>query len=159
MTSILKDTDNSGSSIIHPSRDVQNTQSFTDYTSRIWLLCSDYSCKSPQTKVRFVENERSPPSFGQFINQRMLFSSETHLLHLPQVLLSSMTITPASQGTDCSHSIYESWWKEMSRIHYNCQILYLNQSKSLVTKKCCYWDNQKDDAWDCRVLQHFAACK
>lgn len=157
MTSILKDTDNSGSSIIHPTRDVQNIQSFTNYMSRFWLLCSDYSCKSPQNKVGFVEYERSPPSFGQFIKQRMLFCPETHLLHLPQVLLNSMAIIPASI-TDCSHSIYESWWKEMSSMHYNCQLLYLNQSKSLVTK-CCCWAYKKGDAWDCRALQHFALCK
>lgn len=94
MTSILKDTDNSGSSLIQLSPDIQNIQSFTNYMSRIWLLCSDYSCKSPQNKVKFVEYERSPLSFGQFIKQRMLFCPETHLLHLPQVLLKSMTIIP-----------------------------------------------------------------
>lgn len=159
MTRILKDADNSGSSIIHPSHDIQNIQSFTSYMSRIWLLCSDYSCKSPLNTVRFVEYERSPLSFGQFIKQRMLFCPEAHLLHLPQVLLNSMTIIPASEGTDYSHSIYKSWWEEISSMHYNCQLLHLNQSKSLVTQKYCCWDSKKDDAWDCGALQHFALCK
>jgi len=79
-----------------------------------------YSYKSHQNKVTFAENERSPLSFSLFTNQRMLSCSTTHLLHLPQVLLNSMTITPSGQGASSSHSICESRWKEMSSVHYNC---------------------------------------